>query len=233
MIDPSDALADVPDHVLVGRIAMGDEVAFGAAYDRHAGLVYGSVVRFLGDRESAAEIVQDAFLSLWRRADQFDPHAGSLSAWLLGIARHRAIDRFRAEARRAASRSIPLSALLPDDGGPGSSADVPPGVSSLAGDDGPAVRDPAALADRRWVQSVVRNVVAGLPAPEREVVLLAYAGGLSQSEIASHLDAPIGTVKSRTRRALARLRALLGEVPDVLDDLAASDAGERTIASPR
>src|ERR1700747_2288365 len=123
MIDRPGAGADVPDQVLVGRIAMGDEGAFATAYDRHVGLVYGSVVRFLGDRESAAEIVQDAFLSLWRRADQFDPQAGSLSAWLLGIARHRAIDRVPSEARRAASRSVPLSGLLPDDGRSRASAD--------------------------------------------------------------------------------------------------------------
>jgi RNA polymerase sigma-70 factor, ECF subfamily len=213
--DPSD------DRALVERIAMGDEAAFAAAYDRHAGLVFGSLVRFLGDREAAAEVSQDAFLALWRRAPQFDAAAGSLSAWLLGIARHRAIDRHRAEARRAVSRSVPLSSLLGDDRDEGSSAaDFPDWQVSR---DDPAataaeVRDPAAAADRHWVQAVVRTLVAELPEVERSVVVMAYANGLSQSEIADRLGAPIGTVKSRTRRAFARLRAGLSTVPDLVLD---------------
>ena len=200
---------------------MGDEAAFAAAYDRHANLLFGSLVRFLGDRDAASEVTQDAFLALWRRASQFDASAGSMSAWLLGIARHRAIDRFRSEGRRASSRSVPLSILLADEGGEGggSSADDELPTWRLAGSDAsPAVRDPAAVADRRWVQSVVRSVVSELPEVERSVVVLAYSGGLSQSEIADRVGAPIGTVKSRTRRAFARLRATLTEVPGFVDD---------------
>ena len=78
--------------------------------------------------------------------------------------------------------------------------------------------DPETVADRRWVQAVIRTVVAELPDVERSVVLLAYACGLSQSEIADHLGAPIGTVKSRTRRAFARLRSGLADIPDLLED---------------
>lgn len=200
---------------------MGDEAAFALAYDRHAGHLFGSLVRFLGDREAAAEVVQDAFMALWRRAGQFDAAAGSLSAWLLGIARHRAIDRFRADARRAASHSIPLSALLPrePDDAPraGVLPDIPAGTS-LGGDPTErlaVVEDPELAVDRRWTQAVIRTVVAELPEVERSVVLLAYASGLSQSEIADHLGTPIGTVKSRTRRAFARLRDGLAEFPDL------------------
>jgi len=211
------------DGGLVQRIAMGDEAAFAAAYDRHSGQLFGSLVRFLGDREAAAEVVQDAFLALWRRASQFDATAGSLSAWLLAIARHRAIDRFRADARRAASRSIPLSALLPDERDePGRAAsedlatarllDTDPSVATAA------AADPETVADRRWVQAGVRTIVSELPEAERSVVLLAYSSGLSQSEIADHLGAPIGTVKSRTRRAFARLRSGLADVPGLLED---------------
>ncbi|HXI45800.1 MAG TPA: sigma-70 family RNA polymerase sigma factor [Candidatus Acidoferrales bacterium] len=216
-LDPSD------DRALVERIAMGDETAFAAAYDRHSGLVFGSLVRFLGDRDAAAEVAQDAFMALWRRAPQFDATAGSLSGWLLGIARHRAIDRHRAEGRRVTARSVPLSSLLGDDrdeaGGAGA-ADFPDWrVSELdPGSSDPAHRDPAAAADRAWVQSVVRSLVAELPEVERSVVVMAYAGGLSQSEIADRLGAPIGTVKSRTRRAFARLRAGLSTVPDLVID---------------
>jgi RNA polymerase sigma-70 factor (ECF subfamily) len=78
--------------------------------------------------------------------------------------------------------------------------------------------DPAMAADRHWTQAVVRTMVSELPEVERSVVLLAYSGGLSQSEIADRLGAPIGTVKSRTRRAFARLRSTLGQVPGLLDD---------------
>jgi RNA polymerase sigma-70 factor (ECF subfamily) len=215
---------DSEDAVLVNRIAMGDEAAFAAAYDRHAGQLFGSVVRFLGDRDAAAEVVQDAFLSLWRRAAQFDAHAGSLSAWLLGIARNRAIDRFRADARRAASHSIPLSALLTDEreepGRVGAMPDLPAAglVAADPAGAGAAEADPESVAGRRWVQAVIRTLVADLPEVERSVVLLAYASGLSQSEIADHLGAPIGTVKSRTRRAFARLRTGLADVPDLLEN---------------
>jgi RNA polymerase sigma-70 factor, ECF subfamily len=216
--EPSDS---VDDQELVARIATGDEAAFAEAYDRHAGLLFGSTVRFLGDRDAAAEVTQDAFMALWRRAALFDARAGSLSAWLLGIARHRAIDRFRAESRRAASRSIPISSLVSGDreeGGSGGDDELP--TWRLSEDATEAlVRDPATLADRRWLQAVIRTVVSELPEAERSVVLLAYSGGLSQSEIADRIGAPIGTVKSRTRRAFARLRANLAAVPGLLDGL--------------
>jgi len=191
------------DRTLVGRIASGDEVAFEVVYDRHGGLLFGSLVRFLGDREAAAEVVQDAFMALWRRASGFDPSVGSLPAWLLAIARHRAIDRLRGEARRPNQAPV---ALLDD------ARDADP------------ERDPAGLADRRWADSVVRTMVSELPEVERHVVALAYADGLSQSAIADQLGVPIGTVKSRTRRAMARLRTRLVEVPGLVD------AGEIQVA---
>jgi len=182
--------------MLVRRIAAGDEGAFELAYDRHGSLVFGSLVRFLGDREAAAEVAQDAFLSLWRRASSFDPAAGSLPGWLLSIARHRAIDRLRGEARRP---SLGSAELLDD----------------LRDDD--PWRNPAAIVDRRWADSIVRTFVSELPEGERRVMVLAYAEGLSQAAISDQLDMPIGTVKSRTRRALARLRSRLVEVPGLVE----------------
>ena len=195
------------DRELVERVALGDESAFAAVYDRHAGLVYGSVVRFLGDREAAAEVVQDAFVALWRRADSFDARAGTLASWLVGIARNRAIDRFRAEGRR------PQLERLHRDGEAGTGDDSRE-RRMIATETAP---DPAGIVTRRWTQSVVRTVVAELPEAEREVVLLAYGRGLSQSEIADRMGSPIGTVKSRTRRAMARLRTRLAAVPGVVD----------------
>ena len=180
------------------------------AYDRHAGFVFGSVARFLGDREAAAEVVQDAFVTLWRRARQFDARSGSLLTWLLAIARHRAIDRLRAEGRRPGRDSIRLDALTSEGGSGGSPAggEIP---RELIAD---ATTDPTSVATRRWTQSVVRTGISGLPENERQVILLGYAQDLSQAEIAERLEWPLGTVKSRTRRAMAQLRAHLGPITD-------------------
>jgi RNA polymerase sigma-70 factor (ECF subfamily) len=191
------------DQAVVERIAMGDEVAFAAAYDRHAALLFGSVVRFVGDREAAAEVVQDAFLALWRRAHQYDAASGSLVSWLLGIARNRAIDRFRAESRRPTSAAVSLSESF--------------GATEVGADLSGSALDPTAVVELRWRQSVVRSLVADLAEAERDVLLLAYGRGLSQSEIAERTGLPLGTVKSRTRRALAHLRDRLAGVPGLLE----------------
>jgi RNA polymerase sigma-70 factor (ECF subfamily) len=209
-------LLEPTDRELAMRIAIGDEAAFALAYDRHAGLVFGSACRFLGDRDVAAEVTQDAFLALWRRAAVFDPASGSLSAWLLGIARHRAIDRHRAEGRRGGGRTFPLSLLRREDADDGGSDASLAGAAGLAGLAPPVA--PIDEAERRWVRAVVRTMVSELPDHEREVVALAYADGLAQSEIAERLELPIGTVKSRTRRALVRLRARLVAIPGLVPD---------------
>jgi RNA polymerase sigma-70 factor, ECF subfamily len=192
------------DRQVVERIAMGDEVAFAQAYDRHSALVFGAVVRFVGDREAAAEVVQDAFMALWRRAHQFDAASGSLAGWLLGIARHRAIDRFRSESRRPTGAAVSM-------------ADAFAGIEPRALAATETTIDPTDVAEIHWRQSIVRTVVGDLPDPEREVLLLAYGRGLSQAEIAERTGTPLGTVKSRTRRALAHLRTRLAGVPDLTD----------------
>lgn len=193
------------DAELAARIAARDEEAFVIAYDRHADLVFGTTLRFVRDREVATEIVQDAFMSVWRRSHQFDARSGSFAGWILGIARNRAIDHLRAAGRR------PKPALSG-----ASDHDALEGIDALgiavAGteDDMPGV-----ALDRRWVRSLLRTMLAEMPSEERQVVILAYDRGFSQSEIAHHLDLPIGTVKSRTRRALASLRERLDDVPDL------------------
>ena len=195
---------ELDDARLVDRIAAGDEAAFVIAYDRHAGFIFGSVVRFLGDRETASEIVQDAFVTLWRRARQYDSRSGSLLTWLLAIARHRAIDRLRAEGRRPARDAIRIDSLTPEGGSAAASRpDVPPELIAVA------ETDPGTVTARRWTQSVVRTGISELPEHEREVIVLGYALDLSQTQIAERLDWPLGTVKSRTRRALAQLRGSL------------------------
>lgn len=202
-------LNELDDAQLVGRIAAGDEAAFVIVYDRHSRYLFGSLVRFLGDREIASEVVQDAFMALWRRAPRFDASAGSLLTWLLSIARHRAIDRLRAEARRPMRDAASLDAVSGDGASTAASRpDVPPEL--VAG----TSTDPGTVASRRWVQSVVRTGISELPPNEREVIVLGYALDLSQAQIAERLEWPIGTVKSRTRRALAQLRSNLAGLAD-------------------
>lgn len=202
---------ELDDARLVARIASGDEAAFVIAYDRHAGYLFGALTRFLGDREAAAEVVQDAFVTLWRRGSTFDRGAGSLLTWLLAIARHRAIDRLRAEGRRPMRDATSLDTVAPDAASPGSRPDTPPELVASA------ATDAGTVAERRWTQAVVRAGIAALPEHEREVIVLGYSQDLSQAQIAERLEWPIGTVKSRTRRALAQLRVHLAGVADVGD----------------
>jgi RNA polymerase sigma-70 factor (ECF subfamily) len=213
------------DRGLVARIASGEEGAFVIAYDRHVHFVYGSVLRFLGDREATAEVVQDAFLALWRRAGQFDARAGSLLAWLLGIARNRAIDRLRAESRRpthlAVSLDAPRGEGASEPGSRGSNLDAAIDHAPLAADQLQPAADPGTLAERRWLQSVIRTALSELPETEQRVLGLAYGGGLSQAEIAERLGWPLGTVKSRTRRGMAHLRGRLAAVPGLIDEVTA------------
>jgi RNA polymerase sigma-70 factor (ECF subfamily) len=199
---PRSAERSDADRGIAERIAAGDEDAFADAYDRYADVVFGAVLRFSGDRENAAEVVQDAFLSLWRRAHQFDATSGSLLGWLLGIARNRAIDRFRSESRRPTGQSVPLEE----------------GIAGPRHDSA----DPWAVVEGRWTQSIVRTIVSELPDAEREVLVMAYSAGLSQSEISGQTGLPLGTVKSRTRRAMAHLRGRLTAMPGMLDALAVS-----------
>ncbi len=190
------------------RVGNGDEAAFMALYDRHAGALFGTAVRFLRDRESAAEVVQDVFVAIWQRAAQYDPRSGTAIGWFIGIARNRSIDRLRAEARRPS----PVYARAAD-------PDAAQAVDPLEWADrqlgGTAEGNPAIELNRRWTRALVRTTLAEMPPDERQVVVLAYDQGLRQSEIAERLGLPIGTVKSRTRRALARLRARLADVPDL------------------
>jgi RNA polymerase sigma-70 factor, ECF subfamily len=205
------------DAALMHRIGSGDEDALIEAYDRHAETLFGATVRFLGDREAAAEVVQEAFVACWRFAASFDSAAGSLRTWLLQIARNKALDRLRSESRRPK-----ITQLHPSEGGDEALLDP---LERLAhrrgGDDGD---DPAVLLERGWTRAVVRTALSDLASHEREVVFLAYGDGLSQHEIAERLGVPLGTVKSRTRRGLAHLRQALSNVPGVAPERGITDA---------
>ena len=194
------------DAELVARVAAGDERGLAELYDRYADALFVVAFRRLGDRESAQEVVQETYLTLWNRAELFDARLGSLLAWLSTIARNRAIDRLRALRRRPAPAVLGLP-------GPDEPGEVRVSerivADALLAPRGPSP-DPQQVVDEAWVRSVVRAALDVLPEVERRVLELAYYEGSSQSEIAHRLGWPIGTVKTRTRRALSRLRAVLG-----------------------
>ncbi|MGH2467024.1 MAG: RNA polymerase sigma factor [Candidatus Limnocylindrales bacterium] len=196
------------DTELVAAIVSGDEPALGELYDRHAASIFRVAFRLLGDRGQAEDVVQETILALWNRAELFDAGIASLPAWLLTIARNRAVDRLRARGRRLAA--VPLSAAV------AGAADAEGALERmLAGGEllasGTAPLGPEASLDAVWLRDVVRHALAAMPEPERQAILLAYYEELSQTEIADRLGWPLGTVKTRTRRALARLRSLLAE----------------------
>lgn len=214
---PREGQASDDDQGLADRIARGDDTAFMTVYEHYGNMLFGTALRFFRDRDAAADIVQETMLAVWRRSDQFNPASGSLGAWMMGIARNRSIDRLRAEARRPK-----IVRSTPDPAGGAEIADPLAWAGrSLVADDGD---QPAREADRRWVRALLATTLAEMRSEDRDVVVLAYDHGLSQSEVAAHLGLPIGTVKSRTRRALASLRDRLASVPDLRPGVAGNAA---------
>jgi RNA polymerase sigma-70 factor (ECF subfamily) len=196
------------DAALVAALAAGSEAALAELYDRHVDAVHAAAFRLLGDRQAAEDVVQEVFLTLWNRADRFDPALGSLPAWLLTIARNRAVDRLRAAGRRPRLVSIPPAAG--EDEPDAAALERLAAERGILGWAGSADADPEAALELAETGAALRRTLAALPETERTAILLAYHDGLTQSEIAARLGWPLGTVKTRTRRALARLRDALG-----------------------
>lgn len=198
---------DRSDADLVSQVAEGDEQALAELYDRHADAVFRVCFRLLGDRHLAEEVMQETYLAVWNRAELFDRRVGSLPAWLLTIARNRSVDRLRALGRRPPA--LPMSSI---GGASGGEADLERTVAAgtLLGT-GPGAPEPEHVLEAAWLRSTVREALAQMPDAERRAVELAYYEELSQTEIATRLGWPLGTVKTRTRRALGRLRVLLAE----------------------
>ena len=162
-----------------------------ALYEAHHRQAIGLAYRVLGNLGEAEEVVQEVFLAAWRAGDRYDPEKGSTRTWLLSMVRNRSIDYLRARKRRP---SQPLDEILD----PLDVTDVPSEAATNV--DG----------------AVARQALAQLPPEQREVIELAYFAGLTHSEIAAQLSAPIGTVKGRIRLALDRLRVQLGVPRDAL-----------------
>jgi RNA polymerase sigma-70 factor, ECF subfamily len=171
------------DAELIVRIADGDRVAFDELYRRYARPVLGLALRRLGDRGRAEDAMQEAFAAVWRSAGSYKPERGAGAPWLYTVARNAIVDGLR--------RTPEPPAEVPD-------ASTP--------EDGPPER-----AEASWLAWRVHRALEELPEHERPVIELAYYSGLSQSEIATYLDLPLGTVKTRTRSALMRLADELEE----------------------
>lgn len=195
------------DAGLVRELAAGSEAALGILYDRYGGAIFAVAYRLTSDRGVAEEVVQETFLTLWNRAELFDPHAGSLTAWLHTIGRNRAVDRLRAAGRRPQLVALSSSAS-PDESETQALERVVAAGTVMAGAVQPLGPEEAAVAAD--LRDAIRTAVAAMPEVERTVILLAYQEELSQTEIADRLAWPLGTVKTRTRRALLRLREALG-----------------------
>jgi RNA polymerase sigma-70 factor, ECF subfamily len=179
----------VPDDlVLLGAVAHGDGDALLQLHARYASQVYSMACRVLADAGAAEEVTQDVFLKLWRKSARYDPARGRFSTWLLSVTRFAAIDRLRAEGRR------PVIAFDADE----NETEQPRPMDRLSA---------AGHAD--WEQGQeLRLLIEQLPPEQRQVVELAYFGGLTHSELAEHLSLPLGTVKGRLRLGLEKLRAL-------------------------
>ena len=180
-------LASATDEELMALVLRRQEAALGALYDRYIRLVYAVALRITGDRETAEEVVQDVFQNVWQAAGSFQPGVGTFAAWLLGIARHRAIDATRSKRERARAREQTLDDLRP------------------AGEESSLERE----VGQRLLRDTVRAALEGLPANQRQAIELAYYGGLTRVEIAERLNEPLGTVKTRLRLGLLKLRDLL------------------------
>ena len=172
---------------LLTLVAGGDQVAFETVYDRVAPAVFGLVLRVLRDSAQSEEVAQEALLEVWRTAGRFDPARGTALAWVMTIAHRRAVDRVRSE-RAAATREARAAA-----------AATPPAADEVA-----ETVESSLEAER------VRHCLDGLTGTQRESITLAYYSGLSYPQVASALGVALGTVKTRIRDGLRRLRDCLG-----------------------
>ena len=185
---PAGTSFDQPaDFELLRRMQRGDESALEMLYRRYGGLVFTLALRIVGDSELAREVLQDTFLRAWDGRETYDPERGRVPWWLMGIARNGAIDLLRSRPHQARLRE----------------QDRPP---SHARQEESADRG---AADAVALRRAVSQALAELSDTQREAIELAYYRGLTQAEIAQHLGQPLGTIKSRTRDAMERLRTLL------------------------
>jgi RNA polymerase sigma-70 factor (ECF subfamily) len=179
------------DAALLVRVGKGDEAALEAVYQRYGGACYRLARRLIGDAQLAEDVVQQVFLALWQR-NGYDPARGAVSTWLLTLTHHKSVDLLRRDKGRRHQLAGEQELLEIEATGPG----------------------PADAAWARLRAERTRAALRTLPVDEREVLLLAYYGGYTQSEIADITGLPLGTVKSRTFQAMRRLRGQLAGIDE-------------------
>jgi RNA polymerase sigma-70 factor (ECF subfamily) len=172
---------------LIAQTARGDQVALATLYDRTSPHVYGLALKILGDREAAEEVTLDVYTQVWRQAHTYNESRGTPGAWLMMLTRTRAIDRFRAGyAERGKLDTLDAATLFISDG-----------------------PDPEQETSEQERRRLVRQALSNLSVEQREAISLAYFWGLSQSEIAAKLQLPLGTVKTRVRLGMLKMREYL------------------------
>jgi len=172
-----------PVETLLQRIAARDEGALTALYEEYAGRVFNLALQVLRDRTHAEEVTQDVFLQLWHSPDRYDPARGEFSTWLLSITRYSAIDRLRKERRQPALTATPLDQM-----------------AQILGQQ-------AVIDQPHWDNGrLLRELIQELPKEQRQAIHLAFFRGMTHSEIAEHMNAPLGTVKGRIRLGLQQLK---------------------------
>lgn len=200
-VTPSDtartqrATGESVDQRLMARLAEGEITALEELYDRYSTLVFSVGLRILRDHALAEDVTQEVFLRLWRRPQSFDPERGRLLSWLMSITRNRAIDEQRRLSRRLKNEEP--------------SGDE---ISEISGHN--RFEDPALAANIAEERRTVRAALLELPEAQREVIVLAYFHGLTQTEIADRTGAPLGTVKTRVRLAMGKLREYFERSPE-------------------
>ncbi len=178
---------------LLQRITARDETALAELYDRHSRLVYSVIMRILGSRSDAEEVLQETFVRVWSRADTYDALLGAPATWLTRIARNRAIDRLRARRLRA---NLAIEPAV-HGGDPARSAE-------------PITWDtPERVLEGRTLAGAVRTALAALTPPQRALIEAAFFEGYTHSELAMRFGVPLGTVKTRIRAGLAAMRSRL------------------------
>jgi RNA polymerase sigma-70 factor (ECF subfamily) len=183
------------DSMLFRLVQHADEQAFSVFYDRYVNLVFSIALTIVGNHTTAEEIVQDVFLKIWKKNHTYQPERSKLNTWLSAIARNRSIDELRKKHTRVEARQVPWIEI-----------------------DQQQDQDEAGPEERvqlKIEQRVVRRALSQLPEDQRQAIWLAYFYGLTQSQIAHQLDQPLGTVKTRIRLGMQKLRALLIDAPQI------------------
>jgi RNA polymerase sigma-70 factor (ECF subfamily) len=190
----SDPLRVLADEELMQLVYRSKPAAFEVIYDRHAGAAYSLAYRMCAQRALAEDVVQEAFLSLWRSRARYDRNRGSVRTWVLGIVRNRAIDALRRRSVR--DRGVVVEEGIEE-------RLVAPERTDLE-------------VARREEAREIRDALDALPEEQSRVIELAFFGGLTHAQIAAMLDAPVGTIKGRMRLGLAKMRMTLGDPAEVL-----------------